>query len=169
MSSGVARFVWAAAVTVAAVLYFCGVLNLGWRLGQLVDNEAVAMLSFPASILVALMSWPLLLRAAWRARRGYLRRTATAVTGTVVASSHRKVWRSSAFDLHSVRIEVAFAHPTTGANHRLSKDFAFTQFRARRARELHARSAPGASVPILVHGPTAALDIPQRPACLDIW
>lgn len=166
---GAANFVWVLVACLGAVLFFGGVLNLGVRLGMRSGQEAVVALSFPVSVFLGLVLWPPVLGVVWRLRRAYLQRSATKVSGTVVESSYRLLHRANWFDQHRVRVEVAFVHPETGVDHRLWKEYMFTQFRGGRAKSLQARLPEGAAMPMLVRGRSGAFDLPERPAWLHIW
>lgn len=82
-------------------------------------------------------------------------------------SHYRRVSRATGLDEHRVRIGVDFVHPEM--DHRLQKEYMFTQFREVRARALHARFPEGTAMPTLVLGRSGAFDIPERPGWVDIW
>ncbi|MGK8505424.1 hypothetical protein [Nocardia asiatica] len=64
---------------------------------------------------------------------------------------------------------MTFGHPETGVEHRLRKEYVFSDFRRGRARSLWTGIPAGAPMPVLVRGRAAAFDLPVRPAWADIW
>ncbi|MEU8900395.1 hypothetical protein AB0C65_31340 [Nocardia sp. NPDC048505] len=145
------------------------VTGQGMRVGQHVDADVGPIFGLLGGVVAGLVSWSLLLRVAWRFRRKYLHRKAAHATGSVVDSSYRKTLRTSVVTQREVSIEASVTHPETGETFQVRKKYCFVEFRARRARALHAEFSPGATIPVLLYGRYAAFDIPDRPGWLDIW
>ncbi|MGW6624179.1 hypothetical protein ACWF99_23380 [Nocardia sp. NPDC055002] len=168
-SIGVAQFIWVAVAGLSAVLFVAAFVNLGAWLAIRSDHDVAVTLALPTSVLIGMILWIQLLGIAWRWRRSYLRRSGTKIAASVVDSSYRRLNRASIFGQHRVRIEVQFAHPETGSDYRLRKDYKFTDFLRRRAMAFHSRFPQGASMPILVRGRRAGFDLHERPTWTDIW
>jgi hypothetical protein len=161
---GPANMLWVLVAGVGAVLFVVGIVNLGVRLGMRSDLDAAVALALPVSVVFGMVLWTQVLGVVWRIRRAYLQRSGTMVSGSVVDTSYRRLNRINGFDQHRVRIEVAFVHSETGVDHRLRKEYLFTEFRRGRAKSLQDRFPEGASVPMLVRGRSAVFDLPERPA-----
>lgn len=162
---------WVLVCGAAAVLFVAGVAWAGLWLGRRIFGDGVgATLMLPVSLVVAMLLWTqVVLGLIWRVRRAALRRSGSVTTGTVAESSYRRLNRVNGFDQHRVRIEVTFVHPATGVDVRQHKDYVYSEFFRARATELRDRIPAGTTVPMLVHGHSAAFDIPERPAWADIW
>lgn len=168
---GPMSLVWTLGVAVAVVAFMAGALNLGAAIARWTDSQVAKALYLPVSILLGMGAWMLVLAAAWRLRRNYLRRAGIAVSAVVVESDLRYKNRSGPlnFDLWRVRVEAQFAHPDSGADARVQKQYFYPQFREVKARALAERLSVGSSVPVVVHKNSALFDIPKRPVWADIW
>ncbi|MFF3221550.1 hypothetical protein ACFYV7_02035 [Nocardia suismassiliense] len=163
--------VWILGVVVAAVAFMGGALNLGAAIVRWTGSQLAMALFLPVSIVLGAGGWMLVLAAAWRLRRKYLRRAGTAMSAVVVESDLRCQQGRAVlnFDLWRVRVEVEFPHPDSGVDARVQKQFFYPQFREVKARALAERLSVGSSVPIVVHKKSALFDIPKRPLWIDIW
>ncbi|MFD3462945.1 hypothetical protein ACFWVM_24800 [Nocardia fluminea] len=168
-SIGVAQFIWVAVAGLSAVFFVAAVVKLGAWLAIRTDHDVAVTLALPMSVLIGMVLWIQLLGIAWRWRRSYLRRAGTKIAASVVDSSYRRLNRASVFGQHRIRIEVQFAHPETGSDHRLRRDYKFSDFQRRRATAFQSRFSQGAPISILVHGRHAGFDLYERPTWTDIW
>ncbi|WP_433714866.1 hypothetical protein ACQP2U_12930 [Nocardia sp. CA-084685] len=168
---GPMSLVWTLGVAIAAVAFMTGVLSLGAAIVRWTGSQLTMALYLPVSILLGMGAWMLVLAAAWRLRRNYLRRAGIAVSAVVVESDLRYKHRSGtlSYDLWQVRVEVQFPHPDSGADARVRKQYLYPQFREVKARALAERLSVGSSVPVVVHKNSALFDIPKRPVWTDIW
>ncbi|MFI7001158.1 hypothetical protein [Nocardia sp. NPDC050175] len=156
---------------VAAVAFAGDVLNLVFAIIQWTDSEVAMALSIPISVMVGIGGWMLVLAAAWRVRRNYLRRIGIAMSAVVVNSDLRRKHGRAMFnfDLWQVQVEVQFPHPDSGTDARVQKRYFYPQFHEVKARALAERLSVGSSVPLVVHKNYAVFDIPKRPIWADIW
>ncbi|GAA5103840.1 hypothetical protein [Nocardia iowensis] len=168
---GPMSLVWTLGVAVAAVAFMAGALNLGVAVARWTGSQVAMALFLPVSALLGIGAWMLVLAAAWRLRRNYLRRTGIAISAVVVESDLRRKYRQGPlnYDLWRVRIEAQFPHPDSGADTRVQKQYFYPQFREVKARALAERLSVGSSVPVVVHKNAALFDIPKRPVWADIW
>ncbi|WP_194814979.1 hypothetical protein [Nocardia sp. XZ_19_385] len=166
---GPTTLVWMLGVCAGSVLFVLAVTGQGIRIGQHVNADVGPFFGFLGGIVTGLVLWSLLLRVAWRYRREYLRRKGTHSIGSVVDSDYRHTLRSSVVTQREVSIEVLVTHPETGEALQVRKRYCFVEFRARRARALHAEFPTGTPMPVFLRGRYAAFDIPDRPGWLDIW
>jgi hypothetical protein len=163
--------VWTLGVAAAAVAFMTGALDLGITIARWTGSPVAMALSLPVSLLLGMGAWMLVLAAAWRLRRNYLRRNGIAMSAVVVESDLRSNYRSGTFnfDFFRVRVEVQFPHPDSGADARVRKQYFYPEFREVKARALAERLSVGSSVPVVVHKNSALFDIPKRPVWADIW
>ncbi|MFC9432894.1 hypothetical protein [Nocardia sp. NPDC057030] len=168
---GPMSLVWAVGVAVAAVVFMGGVLNLVMVLARWSGSQVAMALFLPIGLLAGMGGWMLVLAAAWRVRRNYLRRRGIAMDAVVVESDLGIKHRSGtlSFDLWRVRVEARFPHPDSGTETRVRKQFLYPKYRAGKARALAERLSAGSSVPIVVRKNSALFDIPERPVWIDIW
>ncbi|WP_433193248.1 hypothetical protein ACQP1G_31470 [Nocardia sp. CA-107356] len=168
---GPMSLVWMLSVPVAAVAFMAGTLNLGAAIVRWTGSQLAMALFLPVSILVGAGAWMLVLAAAWRLRRNYLRRAGSSMSAVVVESDLRYKYRSGTlnFDLWRVNVEAQFPHPDSGAEVRVQKQYLYPQFREAKARALVERLSVGSSVPVVVRKNCALFDIPKRPVWADIW
>ncbi|MEV6556791.1 hypothetical protein AB0M22_13805 [Nocardia sp. NPDC051756] len=168
---GPMSLVWALGVAVAAVVFLSGMLNLGMAVARWTGWQAAMALFLPVSLLAGIGGWMLVLAAAWRVRRNYLRRNGTAITAVVAESELRRKHGRAIFnfDLWQVQVEAQFPHPDSGAEARVQKKFLYPQYREIKARALAERLSAGSSVPVVVRKNSALFDIPKRPIWIDIW
>ncbi|WP_249358671.1 hypothetical protein [Nocardia cyriacigeorgica] len=163
--------VWTLGVPVAAFFFMAGTVKLVGALADRSGSDLAIVLVLPVSVLLGIPAWMLLLNAAWRLRRDYMRRVGSPVEAVVVESDLRcKHSRAFfGFDLWRVRIEARFVHPGTGDEVRVRKEYFYHQFRESRARALVEQLHAGAAVPVMVHRKSAIPEIPKRPVWTDIW
>ncbi|MFE7743290.1 hypothetical protein [Nocardia sp. NPDC057455] len=163
--------VWTLGVAVGAVAFMAGTLNLGAAIVRWTGSQLAMALFLPVSVSLGAGAWMLVLAAAWRLRRNYLRRAGAATSAVVVESDLRcKQGRGPLnFDLWRVRVEAQFSHPGSGADARVRKQYSYLQFREAKARALAERLSVGSSVPVVVRRNYALFDIPERPVWADIW
>ncbi len=168
---GPMSLVWALGVPVAAVAFMTSALYLGAAIARSTGSEAALALFLPVSAVLGSAAWIVVLAAAWRIRRQYVRRAGTTVSATVVESDLGRKHSHSPlnFDLWRVRVEVRFPHPETGNDARVRKQYSYPQFFGARARALVERLGTGSPVPVVVHKKSVLLDIPKRPIWADIW
>ncbi|KAA8890438.1 hypothetical protein F3087_03900 [Nocardia colli] len=168
---GPMSLVWALGVAVAAVFFMLGMLKLVMVATRWTGSQAAMALFLPIGLLAGMGGWMLVLAAAWRVRRNYLRRKGTALTAVVVESDLGIKHRSGtlSFDLWRVQVEAQFPHPDTGTEARVRKQFLYPKYREVKARALAERLSAGSSVPIVVRKNSALFDIPKRPIWIDIW
>ncbi|MBF6213569.1 hypothetical protein IU487_21365 [Nocardia puris] len=160
---------WRAAVVIGAAVFVTSMLRAGLALMDRMDpSSMLAPLLIPASLMLGILLWPLVLELAWIARREFLRRAGTAVDGSVVSRSIRRLRRATGYR-YEVKFEVALRHPRTDADQRLAKTFVFPRFFEKRAQSLHDRFPEGARVPLLVRANYGAFDVYERPVWVDIW
>ncbi|MFB7878047.1 hypothetical protein ACFC06_22595 [Nocardia sp. NPDC056064] len=168
---GPMSLVWTLGVAVASVLFMAGALNIGVTIARWSDSKVAMALVLPASVVLGVWAWMLVLAGVWRLRRYYLDGVGTAVNAVVVESELQR--RDSQgplnFDLWRVQVMVQCPHPDYGADVRIQKQYFFPQFREAKARVLAERLAVGATVPVVVHKNAAFIDIPKRPVWADIW
>lgn len=160
---------WMLGVCAGSVFLVLATTGQGIRIGQHVNADIGPFFGFIGGVITGLVAWSLLLRLAWHCRREYLRRKGTHGTGLVVDSTYRHTLRSSAVTQREVSITVLVTDPETGDTLKVGKRYRFVEFRARRARALHAEFPAGTPMPVLLRGGYAAFDIPDRPGWLDIW
>ncbi|MEV4130309.1 hypothetical protein [Nocardia sp. NPDC049707] len=168
---GPMSLVWTLGVAVGAVVFMAGALNLGTAVARWTGSQVAMALFLPVSVLLGIAAWMLVLAAAWRLRRNYLRRAGIAMSAVVAESDLRYKYRSGPLNvsLWQVRVEVHFPHPDSGADARVQKQYFYPEFRKVKARALAERLCVGASVPVVVHKNSALFDIPKRPVWTDIW
>ncbi|TLF82544.1 hypothetical protein FEK34_02035 [Nocardia cyriacigeorgica] len=168
---GPMALVWTLGVPVAAFFFMAGTVKLVGALADLFGPDLATVLVLPASALLGIPAWMLLLSVAWRLRRDYVRRVGSPVEAVVVESDLRcKHSRAFfGFDLWRVRIETRFVHPDTGDEVRVRKEYFYHQFRESRARAMVEQLHAGATLPVVVHKKSAILEIPKRPVWTDIW
>lgn len=168
---GPMSLVWTLGVAVAAVAFMAGALNLGATIARSTGSQVAMALFLPVSLMLGIAAWMLVLAAAWRIRRKYLRHAGIMLSATVVESDLRRKHSHSPlnFDLWRVRVEARFPHPASGSDTRVRKQYSYPQFFGSRARALAERLGAGASVPVLVHKNSVLFDIPKRPTWADIW
>ncbi|WP_067463855.1 hypothetical protein [Nocardia amamiensis] len=168
---GPMSLVWTLGVAVAAVAFMAGVLNLGVAIVRWTGSQLAMALFLPVSLLLGMGGWMLVLAAAWRLRRNYVRRAGIAMSAAVIGSDLRYKHRSGtlSWDLWRVRVEAQFLHPDSGADARVQKQYFYPQFREAKARALAEQLSVGSSVPIVVHKNSTLFDIPKRPVWADIW
>ncbi|WP_227997686.1 hypothetical protein [Nocardia australiensis] len=168
---GPMSLVWTLGVPVAAVAFMAGALNLGAAIVRSTGSQVAMALVLPVSALLGMGAWMLVLAAAWRLRRNYLRRAGIAMSAVVVESDLRYKYRSGTlnFDLWRVQVEAQFPHPDSGADAHVQKQYLYPQFREVKARALAERLSVGSAVPVVVGKNSALFDIPKRPVWADIW
>ncbi|QIS06957.1 hypothetical protein F5X71_35740 [Nocardia brasiliensis] len=168
---GPMSLVWTLGVAVATVAFIGGALNLGAAIVRWTDSQLAMALYLPVSTFAGIGAWMLVLSAAWRLRRSYLRRAGTEVPAVVVKSEFRRKYRSGTlnYDLWRLKVEARFAHPEFGRDLVVRKEFLYPQFRETKARALAERLSVDSSVPLLVRKNAALFDIPKRPTWTDIW
>lgn len=168
---GAMSLVWMLGSFAAAVVFAAGVLKLVFAIVEWTDSPAAMALFIPISVLVGIAGWMLVLAAAWRLRRNYLRRIGIAMSAVVVESEVRcKHGRAMFnFDLWQVQVEAQFPHPDSGAEARVQKRYFYPQFREGAARALAEQLSVGSSVSLVVHKNYAVFEIPKRPIWADIW
>ncbi|MFE3442420.1 hypothetical protein ACFXNW_05260 [Nocardia sp. NPDC059180] len=162
---------WVLGVPVAAFFFMAGALNLGAVVAEWSGSGVAKALFLPVSAVLGIGAWMLVLAAAWRLRRDYLRRAGSAVDAVVVESDLRcRNGRAFfKFDLWRVRVEAQFLHPDTGNEVRVRKEYFYHQFREARARALAEQLSVRAAVPTVVRKNYAMFDVPKRPFWTDIW
>ncbi|WP_245564315.1 hypothetical protein [Nocardia testacea] len=163
--------VWTLGVPVAAVAFMAGALNLGAVIARATGSPVSMALFLPVSAVLGIGAWMLVLGAAWRIRRNYLRRIGHAAAAVVVESDLQRKHNRGPFDfdLWRVRVEAQFTHPVSSSEARVQKQYFYLQFQEARARALAEQLSAGASVPVVVHKNSALLDISKRPVWADIW
>ncbi|PXX65576.1 hypothetical protein DFR70_104641 [Nocardia tenerifensis] len=168
---GPMSLVWTVGVAVAAVAFMAGVLNVGAAIARWTGSQVAMALFLPISVLLGVGAWMLVLAAAWRLRRKFLRRNGSEVTAVVVESDLRRKYGRSLlnFDVWRVTVEAEFPHPDSGAQARVRKQYFYPQYRELEARALTERLSVGSSIAVVVQGNSALLDVPKRPIWADIW
>ncbi|MGW4845482.1 hypothetical protein [Nocardia brasiliensis] len=168
---GLMSLVWTLGVVVAAVAFFGGALRLGAAIVRWTDSQLAMALYLPVSVFAGIGAWMLVLSAAWRLRRSYLRRAGVEVAAVVVESELRRKYRSGTlnWDLWRVKVEARLTHPDSGRDLRVRKQFLYPQFREAKARALAERLSVGRTAPLLVRKNYALFDVPKRPVWTDIW
>ncbi|MFI9405460.1 hypothetical protein [Nocardia sp. NPDC052316] len=168
---GPMSLVWTLGVAVAAVAFMGGALNLGAAIVRWTGSQLAMALFLPVSVVLGAGAWMLVLAAAWRLRRNYLRHNGIAMSAVVVESDLRCKQGLGVlnFDLWQVKVEAEFPHPDSGGDARVQKQFFYPQCREVKARALAERLSVGSSVPIVVRKNYALFDIPKRPVWADIW
>ncbi len=163
--------VWILVVVVGSVAFVGGALNLGITLARWTGSDVAMALFFPASLLLGVCGWMVVLAGAWRIRRAYLRRVGSEVSAVVVESDLecKRGRRLFNFDLWRLQIEVQFPHPDSGAEVQVRKQFLYHEFRVATARAMGEQLSIGAPVPVRVHKKSALIEIPKRPMWIDIW
>lgn len=168
---GPMSLVWTLGVPVATLAFMAGVLNLGAALARWTGSQVAMVLFLPASALLGIAAWQLVLYGAWWLRRYYLRRTGIAQTAVVVKSELRRKHARALFDfdLWQVQVAVELPHPDTNSVVQVEKRFLYPQFREAKARALAERLGIGCTAPLLVKQNYALFDVPKRPVWTDIW
>lgn len=168
---GPMSLVWTLGVPVAAVAFMAGALNLGAFIARATGSQVAMALFLPVSAVLGIGAWMLVLAAAWRLRRNYLRRSGQATAALVAESDLRRKHKRGPFDidLWRVRVEAQFSHPETGGEARVQKRYFYLQFQEAKARELAEQLSAGASLPVVVRKNSALFDIAKRPVWVDIW
>lgn len=162
---------WTLSVPVAAIAFMTGALSLGSTIVQWTGSQVAKALFLPVTIVLGAVAWMLVLAAAWRLRRIYLRRVGTEVPAVVVESDLqcRNNKGLLNLDLWRVRVVAQFPHPDTGIEAHLEKQYFYQQFREGQARSLADQLRVGAKVPVVVRKNAAMFDVPKRPVWADIW
>ncbi|MFI9533047.1 hypothetical protein ACIG56_07370 [Nocardia fusca] len=168
---GPMSLVWTLGVPVAAVAFMAGALNLGAVIARVTGSPVAMALFLPVSAVLGIGAWMLVLAAAWRIRRNYLRRVGHATAAVVVESDLQRKHNRGPFnfDLWRVRVEAQFSHPETGGEARVQKQYFYLQFQEAKAHALAEQLSAGASVPVVVHKNSALFDVSKRPVWVDIW
>ncbi|UGT41296.1 hypothetical protein LTV02_36090 [Nocardia yamanashiensis] len=167
---GWASLVWMLCVFLGGILFVGYSFVLGMRIAQWTGSSVAVVFAILISPLVGAALWIALLGVAWRRRRAYLRTAGAPAEGAITAARFREIPnRNSPFNTYQLRVEVAFTHPESGADHTLEKRYRFPEWHASKATSLRDRCTVGASIPLLVRRNHAAFDLPERPSWADIW
>ncbi|WP_238994945.1 hypothetical protein [Gordonia sp. JH63] len=166
--TGPKQIAWMAAVAVGSALFFSGMLRACMWLGDRILPEAGLIYGFIVGMIATLVLWPQVLWVVWRVRWAHLRNVGRRASGTVVRNEMRREHRRFV-DRFRLTLTVDLDHPVTGEARRVRKEFVVIAPRKAQLEALQSRLPAGGTVPLLVHGTSAAIDVPDRPSWADIW
>ncbi|MFE0749950.1 hypothetical protein [Gordonia sp. NPDC058843] len=166
--AGPKQIVWMAAVAVGSAFFFSGMLRACMWLGDRILPEAGLVYGFIIGMIATLVLWPQVLWVVWRARRAHLRKAGRRASGTIVRSEMRREHRPFV-DRFRLGLTVDLVHPASGEARQVRKDYVVIAPRKAQLESLHRRLTEGGSAPLLIHGTSTAIDVPDRPSWADIW